>query len=83
MTSRPGFIGNMKIHYAGVLVDPGRSIRRARTTEQMTQDELAEKAGISRSYLSQLELNRREAPTAVYARIAHAMGYSLDQLWGF
>lgn len=83
MTSRPGFISNLTITYAGRLVDPGRSIRRARTTCQMTQEELAKKADISTSYLSRIELNRCEAPTRVYQRLAEAMGMRMDQVWGF
>lgn len=83
MTQRPGFINNMKISYAGVLVDPGRRIRICRTNNQLTQAELAEKAGISSGYLSSLELNKREAPTSVYTKIANAMNMTLDQLWGF
>lgn len=83
MTNRPGFINKMRIDYAGRLVDPGRRIRICRTNVQMTQAELAEKAGISPSYLSSLELNRAEAPTATYQKIAGALGLRLDQLWGF
>ena len=82
MTARPGFFGNMTITYAGRLVDPGRMIRRNRTNLQMTQAELANKAGISAGYLSALELNRRPASDKIYGRIAAAMGMTEDQMFG-
>ena len=82
MTSRPGFFGTLKVNYAGTLVDPGRSIRRARTNAQMTQAELAKKAGISAGYLSALELNRHPASDKIYSSIARALGMTEDQMFG-
>ena len=83
MTKRPGRIGNLKITYAGCLVDPGRCVRRARTACQLTQEELASKAKISTGYLSKIELNRVEAPTRVYKALAEAMFMRTDQMFGF
>lgn len=78
----PGFFNTLHITYAGTLVDPGRSIRRARTSSEMTQAELAKKAGITQSYLSQLELNKVAASQKTYSKIAKAMYMSLDQMFG-
>lgn len=84
MTPRPGFINNMAVTYNGVLVDPGRSIRRCRTNLMMSQAEVAKKASLSPSYLSRLELNKAGvASMATYAKVARAMGITLDQLFGF
>lgn len=78
----PGFFKTLNITYAGTLVDPGRSIRRSRTNSMMTQAELAKKAGITQSYLSQLELNKVAASQKTYDKIAKAMYMSLDQMFG-
>lgn len=80
--TRPGFFNTMTISYNGELVDPGRCIRRMRTNLQLSQAELANKAGICQGYLSALELNRHPASTKVYNKIAEAMGISVGQMFG-
>ena len=51
----------------------GTSIRKARLQVQLSQEELAARAGINRTYLSQLE-NGRSSPTLeVLERIARAL----------
>lgn len=82
MTSRPGFFRSLKITYAGQLVDPGRCIRRMRTNLGWSQSELAKRANLTPGYISQIELNKIEAPTRTYQAIARAMGLRLDQMWG-
>lgn len=46
----------------------------------MTQIELAEKAGILQSSLSHYETGRRKPPLDVAARIAAALGCTVDDL---
>jgi transcriptional regulator with XRE-family HTH domain len=79
----PGFFNNVTINYGGQLVDPGRAIRRFRTRPEinMTQTELAKKAGLAPSYVSQIELNRCGS-MKTYARLAKAMGTTTDAMFG-
>lgn len=81
--NRPGFFNALSINYNGQLVDPGRAIRRMRTRPEinMTQAELAQRAGLTASYVSQIELNKC-GTMKTYARIAKAMGVTLDQMFG-
>ena len=85
MSPRPGFFNQMVVSYHGVLVDPGRAIRRMRTNPEinMSQAEVAKKAGFSTSYISRLELNKAGSSMETYSKIARAMGITLDQLFGF
>lgn len=46
----------------------------------MTQIELAEKAGILQSSLSHYETGRRKLPLDIAARIAAALGCTVDEL---
>jgi transcriptional regulator with XRE-family HTH domain len=46
----------------------------------MTQPELAEKAGISVPYLSQLETGKRKGSLGAMNAIAKALGVTLDDL---
>lgn len=58
----------------------GFSIRKARLFARLSQEELAAKAEINRTYLSQLE-NGRSSPTLdVLERIARALGLSTTEL---
>ena len=45
-----------------------------------TQVVVAEAAGISQGYLSQLEQDEREPALSIAARLAQALGISLDEL---
>ena len=46
----------------------------------MTQQAVAEKAGISKPYLSQLESGQRKGTTEVLSAVAKALNVSLDDL---
>ena len=85
MSPRPGFFNAMALNYNGSLVDPGRAIRRMRTNPEinMSQAEVAKKAGLSTSYISRLELNKAGCSMETYTKVAKAMGVTLDQLFGF
>lgn len=58
----------------------GQRIRAAREARGETQVALAAAAGISQSYLSELEHDHREPTLSIAARLARALGMSLDEL---
>jgi transcriptional regulator with XRE-family HTH domain len=51
-----------------------------RQREGMTQAELAERIGISQTILSQYELGKRNPSADVHARLAEALGVTMDDL---
>lgn len=64
-------------------MDFGPWLRQVRQSRGMSLRELAAKADLSTSYLSDLENGRRGAPTApVLARLADALDVSADVLLG-
>ena len=46
----------------------------------MTQDRLAQTAGVRRAYIAQLESGRRRGSTKVLADIARALGVDIEDL---
>jgi transcriptional regulator with XRE-family HTH domain len=58
----------------------GDRIREVREKTGMTQAELAEKAHVSKGFLSDVENNKRNVSAQVLLRIANALGASLDFL---
>lgn len=58
----------------------GDRIREIREAHGMTQDELAQRAGISKGFLSDVENNRRNISSEYLLRIANALGASVDYL---
>lgn len=58
----------------------GDRIRELRDTVGLTQHELAEKAGISKGFLSDVENNNRNISSEYLLRIANALGASIDFL---
>ncbi len=60
----------------------GPFVRRMRESAMMTQDEVATRAGLSRSYLSRLETGEIASPSADFLlRIARAIGIHPDMLF--
>lgn len=60
------------------ILDGANAIKTWREYRLLTQLELAEKAGISVPYLSQLETNKRQGSLTVLSAIAKALQVSLD-----
>ena len=58
----------------------GQRIRAAREALGESQVNLADSAGISQGYLSQLETDEREPTLSIAARLAQALEVSLDEL---
>jgi transcriptional regulator with XRE-family HTH domain len=63
-----------------VLAAAGRGIRRARKAAGLTQQQLADRAGLHRSYLAGLEGGRRNASLLTLAAIARALRLELAEL---
>lgn len=51
----------------------GKLIRRARRAAELTQQQVADAAGISRPYLSQIETGRRRPPPTTLAALLKAL----------
>lgn len=58
----------------------GERVKARRLELGLTQDDLAEKAGISKSFLSDLENGRRSIGAETLLDLGRAMGVSLDLL---
>jgi DNA-binding XRE family transcriptional regulator len=62
------------------LLDGANPIRAWREHRALSQQQLAETAGISKAYLSQLEAGKREASQRVIRRLAEVLRVDLDDL---
>jgi transcriptional regulator with XRE-family HTH domain len=62
------------------ILDGANPIRVWREHRGLSQQQLAETAGISKPYLSQLEAGKREASQRVIRRLAKALRVDLDDL---
>ncbi len=58
----------------------GEEIRKARLSAGFTQEKLAHVAGVSRNYVSLLELNEKSPTVDVLLRICRAMGISAGEM---
>jgi transcriptional regulator with XRE-family HTH domain len=58
----------------------GDEIRKSRIKAGLTQEDLAFKAGISRNYVSLLELNERQPTIKLLIRLCRAMGASASKI---
>ena len=58
----------------------GRNVARIRAERGFSQDKLAEKADLDRTYLSGIERGVRNPGIKVVIRVARALGVTVDQL---
>ena len=58
----------------------GTRIKAGRVAAGLTQERLAEKVGISSTYLSAIECNVKDPKLATFIKIANAIGSSADDL---
>jgi transcriptional regulator with XRE-family HTH domain len=58
------------------------NIKTCRKKREMTQHELAEKLGVSRSYISQIETDRRGISVRTAKKIARILEVPLNELVG-
>jgi transcriptional regulator with XRE-family HTH domain len=66
----------------GAMPTTGETIRKIREKRGLTQDQLAERAKISKSFLSEVENGHRNISSENLLRIANVLGASLDYLMG-
>lgn len=59
----------------------GRAVRRHRELLRLNQEELADRAGIDRTYISGVERGVRNPSLMVMQRIATALGSDLDVIF--
>ena len=64
-----------------VLWQLGRRIAFLRKEKGLSQIELAADADMAKSYLSELELGKRNASVLVLSRLAKALGTTLEELF--
>ena len=60
----------------------GAQLQRLRTSRDLTQDQLAVKAGLSRIYLSKLELGQHDPALSTLVRLAKVLRVSVTELLG-
>lgn len=65
------------------ILDGKHPVRAWREHRKLTQEQLAESAGISKSYLSQIESGKRRGTTNVLVALANALGLDLDDVVNF
>ena len=63
-----------------VLAALGQNVRRRRETRDLTQEKLAEKAGLDPTYISGIERGLRNPGIKNIARLAKALGFSTADL---
>lgn len=63
-----------------ILAALGHNLARLRSQAGLSQDQLAEKADLDRTYLSGIERGVRNPGIKVVIRLARALGVTLDQL---
>ena len=56
----------------------GQIIEQARKEAKMTQEQLAEKVGSNKSYISRIETGKTEPKVSTFYRIASALGRSVE-----
>lgn len=59
----------------------GNKVRAYREQRGMTQAELAEKAGVTQSFISDLEGNKKFPLLSTMDKIAHALGIDVTDLF--
>lgn len=65
---------------SGIIAILAENVRRQRHAAGLSQEALALEAGLDRTYISQVEREKRNVTIEVLARLAAALGTSADQL---
>lgn len=61
----------------------GEAVRGARVSAGLTQEELADKAGIDRSYIGGVERGERNPTLVVLKKIARGLNLTLGELFAY
>ncbi len=64
----------------GLLAALGQNVRRTREAKEITQEKLAEKAGLDPTYISGIERGLRNPGIKNVAKLAKALGLSTSEL---
>lgn len=64
-----------------VLIKFGRAIRQIRNDKQISQEEFADMCGMHRSYMSDVELGKRNISLENIEKIATCLGMTISQLF--
>ncbi len=64
----------------GILATLGLNVRRQREAKELTQEKLAEKAGLDPTYISGIERGLRNPGIKNVARLAKALGLTTAEL---
>ena len=68
------------LQHDSVLAALGQNVRQARETKQLTQEKLAEFAGLDPTYISGIERGLRNPGIKNVAKIAKALGFTTAEL---
>ena len=71
-TSREKFLKESQAYYTGQLIE------EARKKAHLTQEELANRVGSNKSYISRVENGKTEPKVSTFYRIAAALGLSVE-----
>lgn len=63
-----------------VLVAFGQAVREARKARGVSQEELAHRSGVDRSYMSSIERGEQNVGLMSMSRVAAALGVTLSEL---
>jgi transcriptional regulator with XRE-family HTH domain len=58
----------------------GQSLRRLRQSSRITQDELAERSGLSKNYICQVESGRKSPSLNAISKLAACMGADVNDI---
>lgn len=64
-----------------ILIKFGKAIRQTRSERQISQEEFADMCGMHRSYMSDVELGKRNVSLENIEKIANAFSMSVSQLF--
>ena len=66
--------------FANRIIDGENALRVYREYRGLTQVALAEKSGVSRSYIADIETGSRDGTVSAYRKLADALGVLIDDL---
>ena len=75
---KTGTLSRMEAEEKAFAFYTGQIIEHARKEAKMTQSELADKLGSSKSYISRVETGRTEPKISTFYRIVSALGLSIE-----
>lgn len=64
-----------------VLMRFGEAVRKLRQEKQISQEEFADLCGLHRTYISDIELGKRNVSLENIEKIANALGISISRLF--